>query len=1796
MPKFVFSIITLLMFSVLLSGCSAAAESEDDTASSDAPFQSLESSYTDATHTDLPETVNVNNLTSFKDDGRNNTSNNALPAIAVLMTKDNVNKDITNYRITGSVVEFNYNNTGDLTADNLNFYFSDKKYNVNTNNIDNFELTIGKIGPVATNYMGLVNWQMAEANAENNEINDYEAIGFAITGFETATNNIPLFNEIEFKGKGKGYYSDGTTHRHTNFDFLASFTSYGYLSNINGNLTVTHDGSDSDLNFYSYFSNSANTNKMSEEISTSEYALSGTFDARFYGPYANELGGTFSMNNYKESYIGWFGAIRVDGIVSLPMIDKTLNSETLTLDDVTISDNHLSLTEVASNGDGITAFNMKALAVYRHDVKESPQPPEQDWLTTTITADILQTINLERRLGSVASFTFNNEGTLADVTIHGIEIDANRPADQAGFFGFTANYMAYINLNVTQDAGSLTEIINNTEGYMMAGIETKTIDLSATDNQVTFTGKGKGTHIYNDERSLYTFTTNATVYLDREELKIDITSDTSTNSSHNTYNLNLSVTTGYAGNNITSDTIRARDPRTYASLTGTLDARFYGGNMWELGGTFALISESGITHYYGAFGAHRNGISALTTPDFTFNSETLIPTVSISDNYLSLTDAASNGDGITAFNMKALAVYKNSKIDYTRAPKQDWATRADKVQTYSLERRLGSVASLIFNSGGTVADLTIDGIETNPSQPDNQSEILGFTPAYMTYINLKKIPIENILNNSDDVAAITNDIDGYMIAGIETKNDDIPTDKKAVQFKGKGHGNYIRFDDANMITHNFSYNLTTNATVDFGAKNVNINLSRSGTSETYGNISTGIISFDGNEITADVTATGYALTGTLDARFYGSGAKEFGGTFLLTSDNSYYYGAFGGKQGISSVFYDESITTFVTTPSIADNGLTSFSEGGSDDNVFALENAVQIFNNIYIGKITGAVVEYDSSPNKGAFKDSGLKLYFSDTIYEITSDADIHDDSRFSNYYIKIDNDTVIDSGSKLRPSELTLNTSARHKTDELKADYMASVVWNGNGGYGFATTGFETIGNDIPGIDEAKFKGAGRGQYSSTVASTVSTYFGFTANIDFTERTARLFSFYTCAHPYRADNSCYNKRDDLTFRGTLSYQPKTNAFTGTISSGNLIGTADARFYGPAANEFGGTFAIYSGEAAHVGFFMSGRDYIIAADTEEVTTVTTITDFPTGINKNNLTGFNDANRVVAGTGTTGNALKITDIVRVTRDVTTKIITSDIIKGAVVEFDYKNDGDFADDGATLYFIDKKYDVTGTGNINAILSATASSGTAMLYSFALSRTSSDFFGFTANYMAGLSWRDARRNSFSYGITGFETKSDDFPGTGNAQFTGLGYGKHYTLAEEYYFNITADIDFGDSKSVTLTSSNTCDYRYTFFCGDTYKRTSYNFTGTLNYNTNTKALTGTLTTTSGFKGDAYARFYGTGTNGAKEIGGTFNFERVFLGYFGVSRYITSHSDIATANDIGAPTTFNQDNLTGFNDSNRVTHGTPKEDIALKATAVEIVKDISNITITTRKISDAVVEFDYATSTNFANTGLIFYFADRKYEVTAGDGQQDYITATTIDSGSADNPTEFGVQRHGNSVFGYRTSHMALVYWELDEAGYDSKGFAITGFETTDNGVGGTIPSTGIAEFKGKGQGQHYYRTVSDDVYFDVTANVDFSTGNVALIGENTCNSRQLSNCRSAANLRPHLDFTANILEYDVGMNNISGMIETAGDADNGIEKLTGTADARFYGPNTEELGGTFSMSNSDAGYIGYFGAKKEE
>jgi hypothetical protein len=64
-----------------------------------------------------------------------------------------------------------------------------------------------------------------------------------------------------------------------------------------------------------------------------------------------------------------------------------------------------------------------------------------------------------------------------------------------------------------------------------------------------------------------------------------------------------------------------------------------------------------------------------------------------------------------------------------------------------------------------------------------------------------------------------------------------------------------------------------------------------------------------------------------------------------------------------------------------------------------------------------------------------------------------------------------------------------------------------------------------------------------------------------------------------------------LNMTGTLNYSPGSNQFSGAVSTaGGMTGTAQGRFFGPAAEEIGGTFSVTGpGVQSYGGAFGGAR-------------------------------------------------------------------------------------------------------------------------------------------------------------------------------------------------------------------------------------------------------------------------------------------------------------------------------------------------------------------------------------------------------------------------------------------------------------------------------------------------------------------------------------------------------------------------------------------------------------------------------
>ncbi len=1584
-------------------------------------------------------------------------------------------------------------------------------------------------------------------------------------------------------------------------------------------------------------------------------SLTGTLDARFYSDSlfygslssvsfygdsllygsAQELGGIFAMTGGDYYYYGAFGAeinyvtfesVATDAVIAGEIVPTTFNQHNLTgFDD----SNRASKTN--------NALPANAVQITRNETVDNKAVNIGKFTGAVVEIDYEGNGDFDEFSVYFADKKYSTTNTnqfgvhFYDVspTAHGTGDTPNRlELGRQAWFGFAPTHMAMVYWKFNDNNDNSYDAY----GYGITGFETVGTGSEGipTTGIVNFTGRGRGSY-YDVDDSNKTFYWGNKIYSDVRasvnfvNRKIGILSYNTCSAtqdyncvlaSYQRHELDFKGTLSYAnGDNNISGTI-ATVGDGYTNLAGTADAKFYGtgaDSATEFGGTFSLYNNN--AGYVGYFGAEPISDGIATTVAGTptsFNHHNL--TAFKDENRGGKTNNALQVAGMVQITKQKTGDEAITTERFTGAVVEiDYAANGgfagNGLKLYFANKKYSLNNGSDFNTGSSTQGLPIvsDGSEVPDYLKLSINVGYEFYPEHMAMIEWKL-----------DVTAYGGY--GLGITGYETVDNNIPTTGN-ITFIGRGEGYY--YDASGEYTTDFD----VAANVNFANRIVNLTssntcISLNGCSQVSNQRPQlnliGMLSYaSGTNISGVITTAGglgYAkLSGTADAKFYGPNAKEFGGTFAMQNDDAGYVGYFGLRKNYS-VSSETLETNFAGIPTEDRKTLSGFNDSkrsGKTNIVLKANTAVQRIQSkddqtIIYSKITGAVAEFDYDAD-GYF--NGLRFYFDDKKYSTTGEDG--DDEYLSDH-------SPVADGTHDDPDRLGLS---REDSDfGFKADYMVRVGWSSYRSeltyktYGYAMTGFETAGTAIPIAGNAVFTGEGVGLYNTAISSG-SISFDLTANVNFASRSISLIS----SHYYTY----------LDFTGILRYDAGTNIMTGAVvtagddDNAKLYGTAEAHFYGTgddAAIEFGGTFSFSNDDnAGYVGWFGGKRGDIIATDPTSIPNITTPTapTAPTApsaptYNHNNLTGFADDARK----GTSNNKLlAIAASVTKNKD---KTVSNGGITTAAIEFDYASNGDFTDgEGFTLHLPDRKYSTAGisSGKPTYILANSSSKTTAVdingnnINNADQLGFSKSVFGFTAEYMAAARWRvtESSYETLGYAITGFDTIGTDIPTIGAARFIGKGFGQYYdnsaysiysnngTSANRYY-KVTANVNFA-TRNVVLTSENTCSSNSASNCaaGSSNLLPHLDFTGNLSYAAGKNAITGNIETAGGagnikLSGTAEARFYGPA---AQEFGGTFSLSNAtsgYVGWFGAKKaddiIFTSHAD--------TPTTFNANNLTSMNDSTRK-NSAKRNNNAFKATAVQITKQkTGDKAITTDRILGAVAEWDYKSNGSFANDGGRLYFADKKYQVTASYNGGVYIVVTAINSGvinsgDADTPYEFWLTR-GGSHFGFSPAYMAMISWRLNETAYASDGYAIAGFETD----GSSLPAiTGTnVSFAGKGRGRYHTSMVDNQVFFNVTANVNFATRNVSLASTNTCTAYSASSCTAgSSNRRPHLDWTGE-LSYAAGVNNISGTIETAGDADN--TKLTGRADARFYGPATEELGGTFRMSNATSGYIGYFGAKK--
>ncbi|HSG75084.1 MAG TPA: transferrin-binding protein-like solute binding protein [Burkholderiales bacterium] len=129
---------------------------------------------------------------------------------------------------------------------------------------------------------------------------------------------------------------------------------------------------------------------------------------------------------------------------------------------------------------------------------------------------------------------------------------------------------------------------------------------------------------------------------------------------------------------------------------------------------------------------------------------------------------------------------------------------------------------------------------------------------------------------------------------------------------------------------------------------------------------------------------------------------------------------------------------------------------------------------------------------------------------------------------------------------------------------------------FGSATTA--TPGGAVPNAGSATFYGKLAGLYVSRggVGSVAAADIRVQAN--FSQRSLGFSSSSTVTTRTPSTTAQVTTAPHLNLSGTLSYAPGSGAFSGAVATadGAMTGTSNGQFYGPAAQELGGVFALKS--------------------------------------------------------------------------------------------------------------------------------------------------------------------------------------------------------------------------------------------------------------------------------------------------------------------------------------------------------------------------------------------------------------------------------------------------------------------------------------------------------------------------------------------------------------------------------------------------------------------------------------------
>ena len=231
------------------------------------------------------------------------------------------------------------------------------------------------------------------------------------------------------------------------------------------------------------------------------------------------------------------------------------------------------------------------------------------------------------------------------------------------------------------------------------------------------------------------------------------------------------------------------------------------------------------------------------------------------------------------------------------------------------------------------------------------------------------------------------------------------------------------------------------------------------------------------------------------------------------------------------------------------------------------------------------------------------------------------------------------------------------------------------------------------------------------------------------------------------------------------------------------------------------------------------------------------------------------------------------------------------------------------------------------------------------------------------------------------------------------------------------------------------------------------------------------------------------------------------------------------------------------------------------------------------------------SSSASYGASGNVTFDSSRNFtaiSMTAGSG-----AGASFSTGSGDtisqgmgNGTVFAVNKQGIGAISTNPYDAAFEYQTFGAWGAYAGGPQPANANAVSLGSATPVtgmPATGSVNFVGFASGLYYQGAGGYFTTANMNAGVDFAARTVAF---NTSNTIATGSANGAVVAAPSLNMTG-YGNYSTGTSKFSGTLSTA----NG---MIGNMTGQFYGPNANEIGGTYYATGSQGYTVGGFGGKR--